>query len=443
MVLGRFWICLKVLNQLVASGCLRIKYSVDGTILSFKERLVAKGFIQRESIDYFDTYAPVVRTTSIRMLFALASIYHLYVHQMGVKTTFLNGDLTKEVYMEQPEGFILLGNENKVCRLVKLLYGLNQASKKWHKKFDDVILANGLKHNGVDKCVYSKTCNEYKVILCLYVDDMLIFSNYMEGIVETKKYISSVFEMKDQGEVNTILGIKVKRDDKGFTLSQTHYIDKMVDKFEHLDIKEALTPYDHSKILEENKGRVAAQLEYASAIGSLIYAAYCTKIDVAFVVCKLSRFTTVLEGYCDASWLTQNVDSKAISGWLFTLGGDVVSWASKKQIVIAHLTMEFELISIATAGKEAEWLRDLLMHIALWPQPMGPVSLFCDSQAAIARAYSEVYNGKSRHISMRYAYIREVIGNGVMTMTYVKIGDYLADPLTKPLSREMVKRTAT
>ncbi|GAA0152643.1 hypothetical protein LIER_11072 [Lithospermum erythrorhizon] len=247
-----------------------------------------------------------------------------------------------------------------------------QAPNQWHKKFDDVILANGFKHNGAHKCIYSKSCNEYIVILCLYVDDMLIFSNYMEGIIETKKCLSSVFEMKGLGKVDTILGIKVKRYDKGFTLSQTHYIDKMIDKFKYLDIKEALTPYDHSKILEENKGRVVAQLEYASVIESLMYAAYCTRIDIAF-------------------------------------------------------------------AQQA----DFLMDIALWPQSMGHISLFCDNQAAIARAYSEIYNGKSRHISMRHAYVRKMVGNGVVTVTYVKTEDNLADPHTNPLSREMVERTAT
>ncbi|GAA0157120.1 hypothetical protein LIER_14453 [Lithospermum erythrorhizon] len=156
--------------------------------------------------------------------------------------------------------------------------------KQWHKKFDDAILANGFKHNGVDKYIYSKSCTEYIVILCLYVDDMLIFSNSMEDIIETKKYLSSVFEIKDLGEVETILGIKVKRDDKGFTLSQTYYIDKMIDKFKHLDIKETLTPYDNFKKLEENKGRVVVQLEYASVIGSLMYVAHCTRIDIAFAV---------------------------------------------------------------------------------------------------------------------------------------------------------------
>ena len=135
-------------------GCKWIFRIKDGNL--FKARLVAKGYRQKEGVDYFDTYAPVARITSIRLLFALAFIYNLCIHQMDVKTAFLNGDLNEEVYMEQPEGFVLPGNEHKVCKLTKSLYGLKQAPKQWHEKFDLVILEYGFKHNGADKCIYSK-----------------------------------------------------------------------------------------------------------------------------------------------------------------------------------------------------------------------------------------------------------------------------------------------
>ena len=135
-------------------GCKWIFRIKDGNL--FKARLVAKGYRQKEGVDYFDTYAHVARITSIRLLFALASIYNLCIHQMDVKTAFLNGDLNEEVYMEQPEGFVLPGNEHKVCKLTKSLYGLKQAPKQWHEKFDSVILEYGFKHNGADKCIYSK-----------------------------------------------------------------------------------------------------------------------------------------------------------------------------------------------------------------------------------------------------------------------------------------------
>ena len=128
---------------------------------------------------------------------------------MDVKTAFLNGDLDEEIYMEQPEGFVLLGNEKKVCKLVKSLYGLKQAPKQWHEKFDNAILSHGFKHNNADKCIYSKFTNSFGVIICLYVDDLLIFGTNMQGVNDTKKYLTSQFKMKDLGEVNTILGEEV------------------------------------------------------------------------------------------------------------------------------------------------------------------------------------------------------------------------------------------
>lgn len=460
-----------------AIGCkwvFRRKYNTDGSIQTFKARLVAKGFRQKEGIDYFDTYAPVARITSIRVLLALSSIYNLYVHQMDVKTAFLNGDLDEEVYMEQPEGFVLPGNEHKVCKLTKSLYGLKQAPKQWHEKFDSVILEYGFTHNSADKCVYSKFVDDFGVIICLYVDDMLIISTNMNGINDTKKYLTSRFKMKNLGEVDTILGIKVRKHSKGFALGQSHYIEKVLNKFKHLNIKEASTPYDVSAKLSENSGRAIAQIEYASAIGSLMYAMHCTRPDIAFAVCKLSRYThnpsaehwraigrvlgylkktmnfglfynnfpVVLEGYTDASWITSANDNKSTSGWVFILGGGAVSWASKKQTCITHSTMESEFIALAAAGKEAEWLRNMLLDIKLWPQPMPSISLYCDSQATMSKAFSKVYNGKSRHISLRHEYVRELISNGTISIVYVKSCENLADPLTKGLPRDLIKSTS-
>ena len=453
----------------------RKKFNTDGSLQTFKARLVAKGFTQKEGIDYFDTYAPVARITSIRLLMALASIYDLYIHQMDVKTAFLNGDLDEEIYMEQPEGFVLPGNEKKVCKLIKSLYGLKQAPKQWHEKFDSVILADGFVHNNADKCIYSKFTKDYGVILCLYVDDLLIFGTNLQGISETKKYLTSCFKMKDMYEVDTILGIKVKRHSGGYALNQSHYKAKILEKFKHLGIKEANTPYDTSIKLVENTGRAVAQLEYASAIGSLMYAMHCTRPDIAYAVCKLSRFTSnpgilhwkgiarvlgylkktmslglfygnypaVLEGFSDASWITGAHDNKSTTGWIFTLGGAAISWASKKQTCISHSTMEAEFTALAAAGKEAEWLRNLLLDIHLWPQPMPPISLRCDSEATMSRAYSKVYNGKSRHISLRHEFVRQLIIDGIITISYVRSSNNLADPLTKGLSRDVVRGTTT
>nr|GEU58221.1 retrotransposon ribonuclease H [Tanacetum cinerariifolium] len=176
------------------------------------------------------------------------------------------------------------------------------------------------------------------MVICLYVDDMLI----IDGILETKSYLSSNFKMKDLGEVDTILGIK-----------------------------ESKTPFDTSVKLEVNCGCSVAQLKYASVIG-----------------------------YSDASWINHSGDSKSTSGWIYTLARGVVSWASKKQTCISHSTMEAEFMALAAAGKEAEWIWDLLMDIKLWRGPMPLILMYCDSKVSLSISYNSVYNGKSRHLRL-------------------------------------------
>ena len=243
---------------------------------------MAKGIKQKDRVDYFDTYVPMARITSICVLLALASIYKLIVHQMDVKTAFLNGDLEEDVYMEQPKGFLLPRNEKKFCKLVKSLYGLKQAPKQQHEKFDSVILTDGCVHNNFDKCMHSKFTKEYGVIVCFHMDDMLIFGTNMKGVCETKKYLSSIFQMKDLNKVDIILGIKIKRHSEGFLLCQSHYVEKVLQRFEHLNIKEANTPFNQIIKLGENTGRAITQLEYASVIGSMMYAMHCTRPDIIF-----------------------------------------------------------------------------------------------------------------------------------------------------------------
>nr|GEY15701.1 retrotransposon protein, putative, Ty1-copia subclass [Tanacetum cinerariifolium] len=197
----------------------------------------------------------------------------------------------------------------------------------------------------------------------LRLDDILIVGTNMKGNNETKKFRSSYFQMKDMNGVDTILRIKVKRYSEGYAFNHCHYIDKIIDKFQHLNIEEANIPYESSCKLVENDERVVAQIEYASPIG-----------------------------YSDASWITGSSDSKSTTGWIFTLGGEAVCWGSKKQTCITHSTMEAEFLALATAGKEAEWLRNMLFDIELWPQPVPAISLHCDRQSTLSKAYNKVYN---------------------------------------------------
>ncbi|GKD47516.1 zinc finger, CCHC-type containing protein [Tanacetum coccineum] len=166
--------------------------------------------------------------STIRLLIAMASIHNLIIHHMDVKTAFLNSKLDKEVYMNQPQGFIMPGNENKVCKLIKYPYGLKQAPKKWHQNFDEVVLSSGYLLNQDDKCVYSKFDESSKgVIICLYVDDMLIFSTDQVQVDLTKEFLSSKFSLKDIREADVILGIKIKHESNGIAISLSHYIEKL------------------------------------------------------------------------------------------------------------------------------------------------------------------------------------------------------------------------
>jgi hypothetical protein len=191
-------------------GCkwvLKKKLRPDGTIDKYKARLVAKGYTQKEGEDFFDTYSPVARLTTVRVLLSLATSHDLLVHQMDVKTTFLNGGLEEEIYMDQPEGFVVQGQEGMVCKLVKSLYGLKQSPKQWHDKFDRTLTSGWLCYNEVEKCVYYRYGGGEGVILCLYVDDILIFGTSLELIKEVKDFLSQNLEMKDLGEADVILKI--------------------------------------------------------------------------------------------------------------------------------------------------------------------------------------------------------------------------------------------
>jgi hypothetical protein len=204
-------------------GCkwvLKNKFRPDGTIDKYKDRVVAKGYTQKEGEYFFDTYSPVARLTTIRVLLSLAASHGLFVHQMDVKTTFLNGEPKEEIYMDQPEGFVVKGQERMVCKLVKSLYGLKKTPKQWYDKFDRILTFVGFVTNEADKCVYYHYGGGEGVILCLYVDDILIFGTSLEVIKEVKYFLSQKFEMKDLGEADVILNIKlIKGENGGVTLS--------------------------------------------------------------------------------------------------------------------------------------------------------------------------------------------------------------------------------
>jgi hypothetical protein len=204
------------------AGCkwvVQKKLRPDSTIEKYKARLVAKSYTQKEGEDFFDTYSPVARLTIIRVLQSLVVSHGLLVHQVDVKTAFLNGELEEKIYMTRPDGFLVKGQEDKVCKFMKSLYGLKQAPKQWHEKFDITLISTGFSVNEADRCVYYRHGGGQKVILCLYVDDRLIFGTSLDVINEVNTFLCQSFDMKDMGDTDVILNIKLIKGENEITLT--------------------------------------------------------------------------------------------------------------------------------------------------------------------------------------------------------------------------------
>ncbi|KAJ9553795.1 hypothetical protein OSB04_017840 [Centaurea solstitialis] len=431
------------------------KTDMDGNVHTFKARLVAKGFTQTHGIDYDETFSPVAMLKSIRILMAISAYFNYEIWQMDVKTAFLNGKLTEDVYMEQPEGFEDPKNPNKVCKLLKSIYGLKQASRRWNLHFDERIKEFGFTKN-----------------------DILLIGNDVPTLQSVKSWLSKCFQMKDLGEAAYILGIKIyrNRSKRLIGLSQSTYIDKILKKFRMDESKKGFIPMQHSIVLSKTQCPVSSQdqdkmksVPYVSAIGSIMYAMLCTRPDVAYSVSVTSRYQqnpgephwvavkNILKylrrtkemflvfggsedeisvtGYSDASFQTDRDDFRSQSGYVFTLNEGAISWKSSKQDTIADSTTEAEYIAASDAAKEAVWLKNFLSDLRVVASISRPIDIFCDNSGAVAQAKEPREHHKSRHVLRKYHLIREIIGRGDVRICKIPTEDNVADPLTKPLAR--------
>ena len=272
----------------------KCKCGENGMVERYKARLVAQGYSQRQGIDYDETFSPVVRFESIRTVIALAGQKKMKIHQMDIKTAFLNGELTEEVYMCQPEGFQQKGKEDYVCRLRKSLYGLKQSPRCWNETLHHHLVKMKFTQTNGDPCIY--VSQDGNAIIGVYVDDLLIAGKSDKILARIKSEIADRFEAKDLGELHYFLGVKIIQDHKKgvIWLGQPSYTNSILQQFRMDDSKQRRTPLDPSQKLvkgDENS-ELFDQEVYQSAVGRLLYLSTRTRPDIAFAVSTLAKFTS-------------------------------------------------------------------------------------------------------------------------------------------------------
>jgi hypothetical protein len=441
----------------------KVKHNADGTIERYKARLVAKGYNQVEGLDFFETYSPVAKMTTVRLVLALASIKHWHLHQLDVNNAFLHGDLQEDVYMTLPPG-VSSPKPNQVCKLMKSLYGLKQASRQWYEKLTSILMQHHFVQAASDHSLFIKQTDSSFTLLLVYVDDIILAGDSLSEFDHIKSILHTSFKIKNLGQLKYFLGLEVAHSHKGISLCQRKYCLDLLSDSGFIDSKPVSTPSDPSIKLHADTSPLYEDISsYRRLIGRLLYLT-TTRPDITFITQQLSQFLSKptqihhqaalrvlkylkgcpgkglhfprssslqLQGFSDADWAGCYDTRRSISGQCFFLGNSLISWRTKKQLTVSRSSSEAEYRALASATCELQWLLYLLrdLHIQC---PKLPV-LFCDNQSAIHIASNPVFHERTKHLDIDCHIVREKLHAGIFKLLPVSSKEQLADFFTKSL----------
>ena len=442
----------------------KVKLKSDGTIERYKARLVAKGYNQIEGLDYTETFAPVAKLVTVRVLLSVAAIQGWHLHQLDVNNAFLHGDLDEAVYMSLPPGFGRKG-ETRVCKLNKSLYGLKQASRQWYLKLSSALKAAGFQQSKADYSLFVRSHKGSFTTILVYVDDVILAGNNLQYIEETKQLLAKQFKLKDLGQLKYFLGIEVARSPTGISISQRKYALEILEDTGFLGAKPARFPMEQNLALTQSDGELLDDpSSYRRLVGKLIYLTI-TRPDLVYVVHVLSQFMDKprqphleaahrvlrylkqtpgqgillsstsklqLRAFCDADWARCKDTRRSVTGYCVFLGQSPISWKTKKQTTVARSTAEAEYRSMASTCCEIIWLKNLLNDLEV--KHSQTIILFCDNQAAIHIASNPVFHERTKNIEIDCHLVRDKVQEGLIRPVHVSTDEQITDIFTKALN---------
>ncbi|GJV11518.1 putative ribonuclease H-like domain-containing protein, partial [Tanacetum coccineum] len=415
----------------------RNKRDERGTIIKNKARLVAQGYRQEEGVDYDEVFAPVARIEAIRLFLAFASFMGFTVYQMDVKSAFLYGNITEEVYVKQPPGFEDPAHPNKVYRVVKALYGLHQAPRAWYERLSTFLLKHGYRRGAIDKTLFIKKDRRDIMLVQVYVDDIIFGSTKPSMVKDFEELMQKEFKMSSMGELTFFLGLQVKQTTAGIFLSQDKYVKDILNKFDFRTIKPASTPIEaHKSLGKDEEGEDVDVHLYRSMIGCLMYLT-ASRPDIMFAVCLCARFQVTpkvshmhavkrifrylkhqpklglwypkdspfhLEAFSDSDYAGDNHDRRSTSGGCQYLGRRLVSWQCKKQTIVAISSTEAKYVAAASCCAQVLWMQNQLLDYGF---NFMNTEIHIDNESTICIVKNPVLHSKTKHIQIRHHFIRD------------------------------------